>query len=113
MLIVGFLILAEHPSVVSVFPNKGKKLHTTRSWEFLGLEQNGVISSDSIWKKARFGEDTIIGNLDTGKRLPPPIYLLNITFFSDKNNIKSAPKPTNVDLHYNRPERGGLVIYLR
>ncbi|KAI6698826.1 hypothetical protein NL676_018945 [Syzygium grande] len=59
-------IIAQHPSVVSVFPNKGKKLHTTRSWEFLGLEQNGVISFDSIWKKARFGEDTIIGNLDTG-----------------------------------------------
>ncbi|KAF8015707.1 hypothetical protein BT93_H1281 [Corymbia citriodora subsp. variegata] len=58
--------IAQHPRVVSVFPNQGKKLHTTRSWEFLGLEQNGVNSSDSFWKKARFGEDTIIGNLDTG-----------------------------------------------
>ncbi|KAK3444599.1 subtilisin-like protease SBT5.3 [Eucalyptus grandis] len=58
--------IARHPRVVSVFLNQGKKLHTTRSWEFLGLEQNGVVSSDSIWKKARFGEDTIIGNLDTG-----------------------------------------------
>ncbi|KAI8009907.1 Subtilisin-like protease SBT5.4 [Camellia lanceoleosa] len=44
----------------------GRKLHTTRSWEFLGLEDNGVIHSSSIWKKARFGEDTIIANLDTG-----------------------------------------------
>ncbi|XP_039162785.1 subtilisin-like protease SBT5.3 [Eucalyptus grandis] len=58
--------IAKHPRVVSVFLNQGKKLHTTRSWEFLGLEQNGVISSESIWKKARFGEDAIIGNLDTG-----------------------------------------------
>lgn len=58
--------LAKHPKVVSVFLNKGRKLHTTRSWDFLGLEQNGVVPSSSIWKKARFGEDTIIGNLDTG-----------------------------------------------
>ncbi|KAL3753123.1 hypothetical protein ACJRO7_000509 [Eucalyptus globulus] len=58
--------IAKHPRVVSVFLNQGKKLHTTRSWEFLGLEQNGVIPSESIWKKARFGEDSIIGNLDSG-----------------------------------------------
>ncbi|KDP45154.1 hypothetical protein JCGZ_15019 [Jatropha curcas] len=58
--------IAKHPKVVSIFLNKGKKLHTTHSWNFLGLEQNGVVPSNSIWKKARFGEDTIIGNLDTG-----------------------------------------------
>ncbi|XP_022758875.1 subtilisin-like protease SBT5.3 isoform X1 [Durio zibethinus] len=58
--------IARHPKVVSIFVNKGRKLHTTRSWEFLGLEQNGVVSSNSIWNKARYGEDTIIGNLDTG-----------------------------------------------
>ncbi|KAD6794394.1 hypothetical protein E3N88_05290 [Mikania micrantha] len=58
--------IANHPRVVSVFLNRGRKLHTTRSWDFMGLEDNGVISSNSIWKKARFGENTIIGNLDTG-----------------------------------------------
>ncbi|KAL4588868.1 hypothetical protein LXL04_001765 [Taraxacum kok-saghyz] len=58
--------IAKHPTVVSVFLNKGRKLHTTRSWDFMGLENNGLISSSSIWKKARFGENTIIGNLDTG-----------------------------------------------
>lgn len=58
--------VSKHPGVVSVFLNRGKKLHTTRSWNFLGLERNGKIHSSSIWKKARFGEDTIIGNLDTG-----------------------------------------------
>lgn len=52
--------------VVSVFLNQGRKLHTTRSWDFLGLENNGRIRASSLWKKARFGEDTIIGNLDTG-----------------------------------------------
>ncbi|KAF5787374.1 putative tripeptidyl-peptidase II [Helianthus annuus] len=58
--------IAKHPRVVSVFLNRGRKLHTTRSWDFMGLEDNGIISSSSIWKKARFGENTIIGNLDTG-----------------------------------------------
>ncbi|CAK9177165.1 unnamed protein product [Ilex paraguariensis] len=58
--------IAKHPSVVSVFLNQGKKLHTTHSWNFLLLEKNGVIHSSSLWKKARFGEDTIIGNIDTG-----------------------------------------------
>ncbi|KAJ0988189.1 hypothetical protein J5N97_006545 [Dioscorea zingiberensis] len=58
--------ISKHPSVVSVFPNRGYKLHTTRSWEFLGLEKLGRVPVDSLWTKARFGEDTIIGNLDTG-----------------------------------------------
>lgn len=58
---------AEHPRVVSVFLNQGRKLHTTHSWSFLGLEQNGAVASNSIWRKARYGEDTIIGNLDTGE----------------------------------------------
>lgn len=51
-----------------MFLNQGKKLHTTHSWEFLMVENNGVIEPSSIWKKARFGEDTIIANLDTGKK---------------------------------------------
>ncbi|GAB2234134.1 hypothetical protein Droror1_Dr00003371 [Drosera rotundifolia] len=58
--------IAEHPSVISVFLDKGKKLHTTHSWTFMGLENNGQVPSDSIWEKARYGEDTIIANLDTG-----------------------------------------------
>ena len=56
----------EHPNVVSVFADEGLKLRTTRSWDFLGLERNDVVPSDSIWNKASFGEDTIIGNIDTG-----------------------------------------------
>ncbi|OVA12340.1 Peptidase S8/S53 domain [Macleaya cordata] len=58
--------ISKHPNVISVFLNKGRKLHTTRSWGFLGLENDGNIPSSSLWRKARFGEDTIIGNLDTG-----------------------------------------------
>ncbi|KAI4351494.1 hypothetical protein L6164_005860 [Bauhinia variegata] len=58
--------IAKNPKVVSVFLNKGLKLHTTHSWGFLGLERNGVIPRSSLWERARFGEDVIIGNLDTG-----------------------------------------------
>lgn len=58
--------LAKHPDVLAVFPNRGVELHTTRSWDFLGLESSGVIPTDSIWKKAEFGEDIIIANIDSG-----------------------------------------------
>ncbi|KAH9745472.1 subtilisin-like protease SBT5.4 [Citrus sinensis] len=58
---------AKHSKVVSVFLSKENKLHTTHSWEFLGLEQNGRIPPNSIWEKARYGEDIIIGNIDTGE----------------------------------------------
>lgn len=52
--------------MVSIFENQKRKLHTTRSWSFLGMESDEGIPPNSIWKAARFGEDTIIGNLDTG-----------------------------------------------
>ncbi|KAL3323205.1 hypothetical protein AABB24_040362, partial [Solanum stoloniferum] len=58
--------ISKHPKVVSIFLNKGKQLHTTRSWNFLGLEHEGKIPKSSLWKKARFGEDIIIGNIDSG-----------------------------------------------
>ncbi|KAG1327385.1 Subtilisin-like protease [Cocos nucifera] len=58
--------ISKHPGVVSVFPNRGHKLHTTHSWEFMGLEANGVVPEGSLWTKAKFGKDVIIGNLDTG-----------------------------------------------
>jgi len=61
--------IAEHPNVVSVLLNRGRKLHTTHSWEFMSLEHNGVAPSHSLLRKARYGEDVIIGNLDTGKIL--------------------------------------------
>jgi len=33
------LLLSEHPQVVSVFVSQARRLHTTRSWGFLGLEE--------------------------------------------------------------------------
>ncbi|KAJ8770311.1 hypothetical protein K2173_013265 [Erythroxylum novogranatense] len=57
----------KHPEVVSVFPSEENELQTTRSWQFLGLEnKNGKIPADYLWTKGRFGEDAIIGHLDSG-----------------------------------------------
>ncbi|KAJ1259859.1 hypothetical protein BS78_10G188300 [Paspalum vaginatum] len=59
--------IAEYPGVVSVFPNRGRKLQTTRSWQFMGLERAaGDVPPWSAWETARYGEDTIIANLDSG-----------------------------------------------
>eukprot|EP00249_Psilotum_nudum_P000549 c12466_g1_i1 orf=1-1308(-) len=54
------------PGVVSVFPNTARVLHTTDSWHFLGLVTEGVVPNYSLWTKAAFGTDVIIGLLDTG-----------------------------------------------
>ncbi|RDX96024.1 Subtilisin-like protease, partial [Mucuna pruriens] len=59
-------VIEKNPNVVSVFLSKEHKLHTTRSWDFLGLEKNGKIPANSAWTKARFGENIIIANIDTG-----------------------------------------------
>ncbi|MQM21882.1 hypothetical protein Taro_054928, partial [Colocasia esculenta] len=58
--------ISKSPEVISVFPNKLRKLHTVNSWEFLGLEKDGVVPDNSIWRRASYGRDVIIGNLDTG-----------------------------------------------
>ncbi|KAK2639987.1 hypothetical protein Ddye_027782 [Dipteronia dyeriana] len=58
--------IAKHPDTVSIFENKLLQLHTTRSWEFLGLEKGGDVPLESLLKKANFGEDIIIANIDTG-----------------------------------------------
>eukprot|EP01018_Ginkgo_biloba_P017621 Gb_20614 [translate_table: standard] len=64
----SYIVFVELPGVISVFPSRPHSLHTTRSWGFLGLEDpnSGDIPPDSLWKKANFWNDVIIGNLDTG-----------------------------------------------
>ncbi|XP_078428239.1 subtilisin-like protease SBT5.3 [Wolffia australiana] len=58
--------ISKSPGVLGVFPNTGREVQTTRSWEFMGLETANGIPVGSLWSRARFGEDVIIGNLDTG-----------------------------------------------
>ncbi|XP_038713495.1 subtilisin-like protease SBT5.3 [Tripterygium wilfordii] len=59
--------IQKHPDVISVFQSNERKLQTTRSWGFLGLEtKSGEVPRSSVWNKSRFGEDVIIANLDSG-----------------------------------------------
>jgi len=61
------LAVSKLPDVLSVYPNRRIKLQTTRSWEFLGLEQaNEQVPPESLWRKAAYGKDVIIATLDTG-----------------------------------------------
>ncbi|GMH15740.1 hypothetical protein Nepgr_017581 [Nepenthes gracilis] len=66
--------LSELKEVVSVFrthPGKYVK-HTTRSWEFVGLEEGESLfpatmnKSDDLLSKANYGRDVIIGHFDSG-----------------------------------------------
>ncbi|CAI0412169.1 unnamed protein product [Linum tenue] len=52
--------LSAYEGVVSVFPNKIVKLHTTRSWDFIGYPKNASTST------RRQQSNMIIGMLDTG-----------------------------------------------
>ncbi|TKY56807.1 Cucumisin protein [Spatholobus suberectus] len=50
--------MAEMDNVISVFPNTKHRLHTTRSWNFIGFPQNV--------KRATTESDIIVGVLDSG-----------------------------------------------
>jgi len=60
------------PEVVAAFESRVNKLHTTHSWNFLGLEISKSSSksssgrSSSLWRKAKYGADVIIGHIDSG-----------------------------------------------
>ncbi|KAF5748844.1 subtilisin-like protease SBT3.5 isoform X2 [Tripterygium wilfordii] len=55
--------LARMEGVISVFRSRTLKLHTTRSWDFLGLTlEGGEVSPLQLI----YGDDTIVGVFDTG-----------------------------------------------
>ncbi|XVF10279.1 hypothetical protein REPUB_Repub07fG0169000 [Reevesia pubescens] len=55
--------IAAYPGVVQVLPNRIHKLHTTRSWESMGLNDH---SSKNLLTRSNMGEGTIIGVIDSG-----------------------------------------------
>ncbi|KAL5727938.1 hypothetical protein ACHQM5_001077 [Ranunculus cassubicifolius] len=67
--------LAELPGVMQVLPNRIHKLHTTRSWDFLGLPPN---YPKNLLSESNMGAETIIGIIDSG--IWP-----ELESFSDKN----------------------------
>ncbi|XP_011629200.1 subtilisin-like protease SBT3.9 isoform X2 [Amborella trichopoda] len=56
-------ILSGFEGVVRVLPNRMYKLHTTRSWDFLGL--NPKLPS-TLLRKANSGDGVIVGVIDSG-----------------------------------------------
>lgn len=77
----------EMPEVVSVFENKRRSLHTTHSWDFIGLVGEETMEIPGFSTKDQV--NVIIGFIDTG--LIPTIcklegilvisYLTSILFF--------------------------------
>ncbi|XP_003537051.4 subtilisin-like protease SBT4.15 [Glycine max] len=59
--------LLEEDNVLSVFPNTQNKLHTTRSWDFLGLPLK-------LNRHSNVESDIIVGVLDTGISLDCPSF---------------------------------------
>ncbi|BFG32125.1 hypothetical protein CerSpe_183980 [Prunus speciosa] len=58
--------IAEFPGVVQVIRNRIHKLHTTRSWDFIGIHQH--LSGNLLTKS--MGKGTIIGLIDSGSVWP-------------------------------------------
>uniref|UniRef100_A0A453QRN5 Subtilisin-like protease n=1 Tax=Aegilops tauschii subsp. strangulata TaxID=200361 RepID=A0A453QRN5_AEGTS len=58
--------IAKFPEVATVEPNTFHETHTTRSWDFLGLDHNQPAQQPGLLKKAKYGEDVIVGVIDTG-----------------------------------------------
>ncbi|XP_057968572.1 subtilisin-like serine-protease S [Malania oleifera] len=56
--------IAEMPGVVSVFPNSKRRLHTTHSWNYMGLEDNE--SMEIPGHSTENQHNVIIGFIDTG-----------------------------------------------
>ncbi|RVW48722.1 Subtilisin-like protease SBT3.18 [Vitis vinifera] len=57
-------ILAKMEGVVSVFRSRTMKLHTTRSWDFMGLTLDE--SSEVTPLQLAYGDDIVVGVLDSG-----------------------------------------------
>ncbi|GJN09030.1 hypothetical protein PR202_ga26997 [Eleusine coracana subsp. coracana] len=57
--------LSETEEVISVFRSRMLQLHTTRSWDFMGLRLYTQMEKSSQMH-LKFGDDVIVGVLDTG-----------------------------------------------
>ncbi|TKY70215.1 Subtilisin protease SBT5.3 [Spatholobus suberectus] len=56
--------ISKMPGVVSVFPNSKRKLHTTHSWDFMGLLDDESMEIEGYSTKNQ--ENIVIGFIDTG-----------------------------------------------
>jgi len=75
----------EMEGVVFVHKNQPKiySLHTTRSWEFVGLDtplnpwkENSDQKNGDLLSRAQYGKDIIVGMIDSGKFYLPYMSML-------------------------------------
>ncbi|KAL3684437.1 hypothetical protein R1sor_002459 [Riccia sorocarpa] len=52
--------------VLTILPNSILYTTTTNSWKFLGVESLTAPNTGALWKKAKYGNDVIIGMVDSG-----------------------------------------------
>jgi hypothetical protein len=64
--------IKDSPGVVRVVRNRVLDLHTTRSWDFMGVNPSHSVG---ILSESRFGEDSIVGVLDTGEAISLHFFL--------------------------------------
>lgn len=72
--------LTAMPGVVSVFPNSKRRLHTTHSWDFMGLEGEEAMEIPGYSTKNQ--ENVIIGFIDTGQHSFNSLSTSILVFFS-------------------------------
>lgn len=59
-------MLAEMEGVISVLESRTLELHTTRSWDFLGLTLENIKKNEVAPLQLAFGSDIIVAVFDTG-----------------------------------------------
>lgn len=67
------------PGVVSVFPNVKRKLHTTHSWDFMGLSSEETMEIPGFSTKNQV--NVIIGFIDTGNLSSHKFSFFHFTYF--------------------------------
>lgn len=78
--------MSELPEVISVKPSRSVPIHTTRSWEFLGLNYDQH-QPTGLLRKSNFGDGVIIGVVDTGKHRPSSNVLSTSLLISHRHAI--------------------------
>lgn len=66
--------IAGLPGVVSVTKNRVHHTRTTRSWDFVGLHYNDDQPNGLLAKAAKYGDDVIVGVIDSGFWPESPSY---------------------------------------
>jgi hypothetical protein len=73
--LVSKLWWSDWPGVVRVVRNRVLDLHTTRTWDFMQVNPS---TSGGILSESRFGEDSIIGVLDTGEAVLSSLFAAEV-----------------------------------